>query len=143
MKYTILVADDDDAIRDLLLMVLAEAGYATIAADDGRKAVELAIEHRPDVALLDVMMPVMDGFDACRAIKVDPRTSDIPVLLLTALAHIDSKVRGLDGGATDYITKPFEAAELLARLSRVVQEKIRIDALGNEAQYLRSLLASV
>ncbi len=133
MRYTVLVADDDESIRDLLLVVLTEAGYATIEADNGRKAVELAVERRPDAALLDVMMPVMDGFEACRAIKADPRTADIPVLLLTALAHTEQKVRGLDDGATDYITKPFENAELLARLRAVVQEKGRRDALAAEA----------
>ena len=133
MQHTVLIADDDASIRDLLLLVLAEKGYATIEADDGRKAVELAVEHHPDVALLDVMMPVMDGFAACRAIKADPRTADIPVLLLTALAHTDSKVRGLDEGATDYITKPFESAELLARLRSVLHEKGRRDELAAEA----------
>jgi len=133
MQHTILVADDDAAIRDLLLMVLAQAGYNTLDADNGQRAVELAVAHRPDVALLDVMMPVMDGFAACRAIKADPRTADIPVLLLTALVHVDFKVQGLDEGAADYITKPFENLELLARLRAVLHEKSRRDALVAEA----------
>ncbi len=133
MRHTVLVADDDEAIRDLLVMVLAEAGYATLDAANGQAAAELALEHRPDLALLDVMMPGMDGFAACRAIKADPRTAGIPVLLLTALAHTDSKVRGLSDGATDYITKPFENAELLARIKKVLQEKDQRDALAAEA----------
>jgi len=133
MRHTVLVADDDESIRDLLVMVLAEAGYATLDAANGQDAVELALAHRPDLALLDVMMPVMDGFAACRTIKDDPRTAGIPVLLLTALAHTDSKVRGLGDGATDYITKPFENAELLARIRKVLQEKDQRDALAAEA----------
>ncbi len=133
MRHTVLVADDDESIRDLLVMVLTEAGYETLDAANGQTAVELALAHRPDLALLDVMMPVMDGFAACRAIKADPRTAGIPVLLLTALAHTDSKVRGLSDGATDYITKPFENAELLARIKKVLQEKDQRDALAAEA----------
>jgi len=137
---TVLVADDDESIRDLLVMVLTEAGYATIEADNGRAAMEMAIAHQPDVALLDVMMPTMDGFAACRAIKADPRTADIPVLLLTALAHTDSKVRGLDEGAIDYITKPFEIAELLARLRVVTMETQRRHTLIAEVAELRRLV---
>jgi len=133
MWHTVLVADDDESIRDLLVMVLTEAGYETLDAANGQTAVELALAHRPDLALLDVMMPVMDGFATCQAIKADPRTAGIPVLLLTALAHTDSKVRGLSDGATDYITKPFENAELLARIKKVLQEKDQRDALAAEA----------
>jgi len=133
MQPTVLVADDDGAIRDLLVLVLAEAGYDTLSAADGATAVALAVERRPDVALLDVMMPVMDGFEACRAIKDDPRTANIPVLLLTALAQTQQKVRGLDDGATDYITKPFENPELLARIRAALTEKTRRDTLATEA----------
>jgi len=143
MRHMVLVADDDESIRDLLVMVLVEAGYATLDAANGQDAVELALEHRPDLALLDVMMPVMDGFAACRAIKADPRTTGIPVFLLTALAHTDSKVRGLGDGATDYITKPFENAELLARIKKVLREKDQRDALTSEVWSLRSLLAII
>jgi len=138
MRYTVLVADDDDSIRDLLLMMLAEAGYATIEANNGHKAVELVLEHRPDVVLLDVMMPIMDGFAACRAIRADPRTADIPVLFLTALAHTSSLVRGFDDGATDYITKPFEPAEMLARLRIALTQKSRIDALKAQVRDLNA-----
>ena len=133
MRHTVLVADDDESIRDLLVVVLGEAGYATLDAANGQNAVELALAHKPDLAILDVMMPVMDGFTACRTIKDDPRTTGIPVLLLTALAHTDSKVRGLSDGAADYITKPFENAELLARIKKVLQEKDQRDALAAEA----------
>lgn len=133
MSQTILVADDDESVRDLLLSLLKEAGYDTLSARDGHEAVALAVEHRPDLALLDVMMPGVDGFEACRAIKADPRTADIPVLLITARAETPSKVQGLDYGATDYITKPFEVPELFARLRSALNAKSRRDHLAAEA----------
>lgn len=133
MQQTVLVADDDESIRLLLTMLFEESGYRTLAAEDGYVAVELVKEYRPDIAILDVMMPVMGGFDACRAIKADPRTSDVPVILLTALAQTPSKVEGLDIGASDYITKPFESAELLARVRAVLAQKSQRDLLAAEA----------
>lgn len=133
MQPTILVADDDESIRLLLITLLDEAGYHTLLAENGKMAVNLAVEHKPDIAVLDVMMPGMDGFAACRAIKADQRTADIPVLLLTALAQTPSKVEGLDCGASDYITKPFVANELLARLRATLAQKSRRDALAAEA----------
>ena len=99
MQPTILVADDDESIRLILVTLLEEAGYHILCVEDGRAAVEQAVQHRPDVAILDVLMPEMDGFEACRAIKTDRRTADIPVLLLTALAQTTSKVQGLESGA--------------------------------------------
>lgn len=133
MPPTILVADDDESIRLLLTTLLGEAGYRTILAENGQAAVQLAVEHRPDVAILDVMMPGLDGFATCRSIKADQRTADIPVLLLTALAQTPAKVQGLDCGASDYITKPFVANELLARLRATLAQKSRHDALAAEA----------
>lgn len=133
MQPTILIADDDESIRLLLTTLLDEAGYRTLAAENGKLAVDLALDCKPDIAILDVMMPEMDGFTACRAIKADQRTADIPVLLLTALAQTPSKVEGLDCGASDYITKPFVTNELLARLRTTLVQKNRRDALAAEA----------
>ncbi len=133
MQQSVLVADDDESIRELLMTLLDEAGYAVVAAEDGAEAVAMAVEQPPDVAVLDVMMPRMNGFEACRAIKSDRRSADVPVILLTALAQTGSKVEGLDCGATDYVTKPFDAAELLARLRSALAEKTRRDALAAEA----------
>lgn len=133
MPPTILIADDDESIRLLLTTLLEEAGYRTILAENGQAAVQLAVENRPDIAILDVMMPGLDGFETCRAIKSDQRTTDIPVLLLTALAQTPAKVQGLDCGASDYITKPFVANELLARLRTTLAQKSRHDALAAEA----------
>ena len=103
MDATILVADDDEGLCGLLTAVLKTAGYKTLIADDGSAALELTRQHVPDIALLDVSMPGIDGFDTCRAIKSDARTAHIPVLLLTAYADSGLKVKGLDAGATDYI----------------------------------------
>jgi len=133
MQPTVLVADDDESIRFLLVTLLDEAGYRTILAENGKMAVDLTQQHKPDIVLLDVMMPGMDGFAACRAIKTDQRTADIPVLLLTALAQTPSKVEGLDCGASDYITKPFVTTELLARLRANLVQKNRRDELAVEA----------
>ena len=133
MQPTILVADDDESIRLILATLLEEAGYHILCVEDGRAAVEQAVQHRPDVAILDVLMPEMDGFAACRTIKTDRRTADIPVLLLTALAQTTSKVQGLESGADDYITKPFETAELLARLRNALAHKSHHDALATQA----------
>jgi diguanylate cyclase (GGDEF)-like protein len=133
MQPTILVADDDESIRLILATLLEEAGYHILCVEDGRAAVEQAVQRRPDVAILDVLMPEMDGFAACRTIKTDRRTADIPVLLLTALAQTTSKVQGLECGADDYITKPFETAELLARLRNALAHKSHHDALATQA----------
>lgn len=126
---TILIADDDESIRLLLSTLLEEAGYRTILAENGQAAVQLAVEHKPDIAILDVMMPGLDGLETCRAIKVDQRTANIQVLLLSALAHTPTLIRGLDYGASDYITKPFVANELLARLRKNLAQKSQHDAL--------------
>ncbi len=133
MQATVLIADDDAAIRQMLVTMFDEAGYETIVAPDGRTAVALTRINQPDVVLLDVSMPRLDGLAACRAIKSDPRTAHIPVLLLTAFAQVEAKVQGLDAGATDYITKPFDLPELLARLRSALAGKTRHDTLAAQA----------
>ncbi len=133
MQPTILIADDDDSIREMLREVLDDAGYHTLVARDGRAAVALMREHKPDLALLDVSMPELDGLNACRMIKEDARTAHIPVFLVTAQSETMSKIKGLNAGATDYITKPFDTNELLARLRGALAEKSRLDLLSAQA----------
>ena len=120
----ILVADDDIDIRELVEFKLASLGHQITAVADGRAAVDACRAERPDLAVLDVMMPGVSGLDAIRAIRADPGLAGLPVILLTARAQESDVENGFDSGADDYITKPFSPRELAARvealLTRVV-----------------------
>ncbi len=116
MKETILIVDDNLDNVNLLDKVLKKSGYQTLKGYNGEEAVELARQESPNLILLDIMMPIMDGFTACKIIKQDESTRNIPILMLTAKQEISDKVKGLEIGADDYITKPFHLQELLARI---------------------------
>ena len=118
MAITVLVVEDDKNIRDLLQMYLEKEGYAVTTAVDGGEALKKFRSIQPDLVLLDVMMPVMDGWAVCRAIRAESKT---PVIMLTAKSETDDKVAGLKSGADDYITKPFEMREVLARIEAVLR----------------------
>ena len=118
MATSVLVAEDDKNIRDLLHMYLEKEGYAVTVAADGGQALEKFRAIKPDLVLLDVMMPVMDGWAVCKAIRSENQT---PVIMLTAKSETDDKVAGLKAGADDYITKPFEMREVLARIEAVLR----------------------
>ncbi len=113
MERTILVVDDETPIVDLLRFNLQKAGYKVLAAYDGKSALEMAKTKKPDLILLDVMLPKMDGFEVCRKIR---ETDSVPILMLTAREEEIDKVFGLESGADDYITKPFSVRELMARI---------------------------
>ena len=134
MSTRVLIADDDEDIRVYLEVTLNLAGYEVIHAQDGIEAVELASTSSPDVIVLDVMMPRMDGLEAMRRLRADARTSHLPILLLTARVQRDDAIDGLDAGADDYVTKPFDAEELLARiraaLRRVETQRTRNPLTG-------------
>jgi DNA-binding response OmpR family regulator len=115
---TILVVDDAPNIVELLRMYLEGAGYATVVATDGPTAVELHRKHRPDLVILDVMLPGMDGFEVCRAIR---READTPVLMLTARTDDVDAIVGLELGADDYVTKPFNPRALVARVKAILR----------------------
>jgi DNA-binding response OmpR family regulator len=100
----------------VLLELLGQAGYEVLIAEDGESALDRASYARPDLILLDVLMPELDGFATCARLKSQPETRDIPVIFMTALADTVDKVRGFDAGAVDYVTKPFQPDELLARV---------------------------
>ncbi len=112
-KARILIADDEPRYVRAIKFNLEASGYEVIAAQDGETAVELAAAQAPDLILLDIRMPVLDGYEACRRIREFSLT---PIIMLTAMAEEADKVKGLDLGADDYITKPFSADELLARV---------------------------
>lgn len=134
---TILVADDEPANRALIQRRLERAGYRVLTAQNGREAVDVALKSLPDLVLLDVMMPVMDGLEACQLIKETEATHDIPVIFLSARDETDLKVSGLNLGANDYISKPFKAEELIARVSVAMRLKRERDALRRTADEAR------
>ena len=115
---TILVADDDELLRELLVYKLSGRGYHVITAEDGETALRLIREALPQLVVLDAMMPVRDGFDVLREIKGDPKTSGVSVIMLTARKLESDIVSALDLGAADYLVKPFNPQELLARIAR-------------------------
>lgn len=118
-KFCILVVDDEAVITQTLRFNLEHAGYEVYCAFDGRTAIESAAEHSPDLILLDVMLPGVDGFTACAAIRSQ---RDVPVILLTAKDGEHDKIAGFAAGAADYLTKPFELTELLARVRAFLQD---------------------
>ncbi len=115
---TVLVVDDAPNIVELLRLYLEQAGYATIAATDGPTALELHRRHRPDLVVLDVMLPGLDGFEVCRAIR---READTPILMLTARSDDVDAIVGLELGADDYVTKPFNPRALVARVRAILR----------------------
>jgi DNA-binding response OmpR family regulator len=118
MAVSVLIVEDDKNIQELLQMYLEKEGYAVTTADDGGQGLTKFRAIKPDLVLLDVMMPVMDGWAVCKAIRADSQT---PVIMLTAKGETDDKVTGLKSGADDYITKPFEMKEVLARMEAVLR----------------------
>ena len=133
-RATILVADDEPINRALIQRRLEREGYRVLTAQNGRDAVQVARSHRPDLIMLDVMMPVMDGLEACQLIKTDDTIRDTPVIFLSARDETEVKVSGLSMGANDYISKPFKAEELLARVTVALRLKRERDQLRRRAE---------
>ena len=122
MAISVLIVEDDKNISDLLQMYLEKEGYAVTTAADGGQGLAKFRAINPDLVLLDLMMPVMDGWAVCKAIREESQT---PVIMLTAKSETDDKVAGLKSGADDYITKPFEMKEVLARIEAVLRRTDR------------------
>lgn len=120
-KARILIAEDEPALRDVLRMQLELDDYEVLEAHDGRQAVERASADLPDLVLLDVMMPYMDGYAVCRQLRAQFTTRHIPVVMLTARTDMPAKVSGLEGGANDYVTKPWNRSELMLRIHNVLE----------------------
>lgn len=120
-KHTILVVDDEAAIRTMLCVALEAADYNVLQAENAQQAHAVIIDRRPDLVLLDWMMPGTSGLELLRRLKRDELTAKIPVIMLTARAEEDSKISGLDAGADDYIPKPFSPRELISRVKAVLR----------------------
>ena len=120
-QKTILIVDDETAIRDMLRVALEMADYKCIEAEDAQKAHTLIVDCKPDLVLLDWMMPGTSGIELARRLKREEVTAQIPIIMLTAKGEEDNKVQGLEVGADDYITKPFSPRELVARLKAVLR----------------------
>lgn len=125
----LLVIEDEAPMRTALVETLKTEGYRVLAADNGVAGLELACTEPFDLALLDVMMPGLDGFALCRELRKRGKT--MPVLMLTAKGQVDDRVEGLDSGADDYLVKPFSLRELLARVRALLRRKEREQAVGN------------
>ena len=115
-KKTILVVDDEKNIRDLLVFNLQNEGYNTLEAEDGLQAVDIALKENPDLILLDVMLPKLDGKSVCKKLRYSLNMSNIPILMISAKDTETDKIVGLEIGADDYITKPFQIREVIARV---------------------------
>jgi two-component system, OmpR family, phosphate regulon response regulator PhoB len=120
-EKTILVVDDEAPIREMIAVALEMAGYSCIEAENARDAFAAVIDSRPDMILLDWMLPETSGIELARRLKRDASTAEIPIIMLTAKSAEDNKIQGLEVGADDYITKPFSPRELVARLKAVLR----------------------
>ena len=125
----VLVVEDDDEIRELLRLELEIEGFAVLTVTNGAEAVNAARRQKPDIILMDIQMPVMNGVEATRTIKNDPDIQHIPILMVTVLETKDDVIQGLEAGAIDYITKPFFVPELKARVRAVLRFKKIYDRL--------------
>jgi DNA-binding response OmpR family regulator len=119
-KPLVLVADDDEDIRSLVAFRLERAGYDVVAAGDGQQALDLALAQGPDLAVLDVTMPKLDGYQLTQQLRANDSTRRMPVILLTARAQEADVARGFEAGADDYIKKPFSPQELRARVQAIL-----------------------
>jgi len=119
----ILLADDEEDIKTVVSMLLESLGYEVVTAFDGLDTMEKAESEKPDLILLDIMMPVLDGFEVLKRLKANKRTAGIPILMLSAAAHTDTISRALSLGAKDYVVKPFDPEKLLEKIKQVISGK--------------------
>lgn len=140
---SVVVAEDDMATRALLRVVLERAGYVVRLVENGADALEEILRRPPDVALLDIGMPEMDGLEVTRRLRETPATALLPIILVTARGRLEDKVAGLDAGASDFVTKPFEPAELLARVRSNQRLSTALTRLENTRDVLVALASAI
>lgn len=126
-EQTILIVDDEAPIREMIRVALELGGFECLEADSAISAMPIIVDHKPDLILLDWMMPEVSGIELLRRLRRDDATAEIPVILLTAKTEEQNTVQGLDAGADDYVTKPFSARELMARIKAAIR---RADGIG-------------
>ncbi len=139
MREKILVIDDEKPIADILKYNLEEEGFEVLTAFDGDEALRLAFDERPDLILLDIMLPLMDGFNVCRQLR---QKMDVPIIMLTAKEAEADKVLGLELGADDYVTKPFSARELIARIKATLR-RMEMQKKPQECLVCRELVLDI
>jgi len=135
----VLIIDDSRLIAHVAKTILSKRGHEIIVAEDGLTGLERAKSEQPDIILLDLIMPIMDGYQVCQGLKEESSTKEIPVIMLTSKAEPTDKVRGLEMGALDYVTKPFDEGELVARVNTQLQLKELLEALHEKNQQLQEL----
>lgn len=139
-KAVILAVDDERMNLDLLEALLIPRGYTVLKAATGEEALEMIPRDRPDMVLLDIMMPGMDGYEVCRKIKGDPEIAYLPVVMLTSLGSKEDKIRGLEAGAEDFLTKPFQKVELVTRIKNLLKVKTLYDEVEKKNQVISGIL---
>jgi putative two-component system response regulator len=140
---TILVADDQAANRELLAELLVADGFQVISAADGEEAISALVTNQIDLVLLDVLMPRLNGFEVCQRIKANPETDLIPAILVTSLTDKGDRIRGIKSGADDFLTRPIDRTELLARVRSLLKLKMRTDELERAESVLFTLARSI
>jgi two-component system, OmpR family, alkaline phosphatase synthesis response regulator PhoP len=136
---TVLVVDDNVQNLELIQAYLEELEVQTVAAYDGQQAMDCVRQSAPDLILLDVMMPKMSGFEVCKRLKKDPKTSDIPIIMVTALNELGDIERGIDSGTDDFLTKPVNKWELVTRVKTMLKLKHLSDKLERTLAYLSEI----
>src|SRR5574344_529510 len=139
VRQKVLVADDEASIRRILETRLKMVGYDVIVAEDGEEAVNLFNKTNPDLVVLDVMMPKMDGYGVTREIR---RTSDVPIIILTALGDVSERITGLELGADDYVIKPFSPKELEARVKAVLRRTSNREAVVKKKKITKNVITT-
>jgi putative two-component system response regulator len=139
----VLIAEDDATQRQMLARIVEAAGYAALAVRDGESGLRAVIEHQPQLVLLDLNLPRIDGFEVCRILRADPLTATLPVIVLTAHSSTEDMVAALDAGADDFITKPFQQVELLARIRSAFRLRRAVASLERATQIVAALANAV
>jgi DNA-binding response OmpR family regulator len=121
MSKKVLIVDDEPSIIVALQFLMEQSGYATVVAFSGEEAMEAVAQHHPDLMLLDIMLPVVDGFEVCQRVRENPDWNDIRIVLVTALGNESNVTKGLDLGADAYVTKPFSNADLVAKVKELLE----------------------